>query len=112
MGSARFSYTASLPSKHVFDKPSLQHVAKSTTDAVVKKNKKRVSLPVADFEDNSARANLETSIRYGSLQICSKNVTMEYDEADGTFTVTGAYGLSTIRAVQDAERDAEAEAEG
>ncbi|CAL8579199.1 hypothetical protein XPA_004950 [Xanthoria parietina] len=82
-GAARFSYSGVVASTQVFLK--MFHL---DTDW----KKKQLQFPPADFQDTTG-ADISASIRYGYLNITSKNVTVRWDPEELTFTVTGSYSL-------------------
>ncbi|KAL9003764.1 MAG: hypothetical protein Q9188_003388 [Gyalolechia gomerana] len=82
-GNVRFSYSGVVASPTIF-----LTLFRLSADW----KKKQIKLEPVEFQDTT-HTELTTSIRYGSLNITGKNVTVRWDPEDLTFTVTGTYGL-------------------
>ncbi|KAF4634149.1 hypothetical protein G7Y89_g3965 [Cudoniella acicularis] len=85
-GGKQWTYSAMVPSEAVFYKLfNMQEPKKAW-------KQKKISL--GDFQ--AITGYLEASIRYGSLRITSNDITLKWDKDEGSFAVSGLYGLSVL----------------
>ncbi|KAI0384393.1 hypothetical protein F5Y04DRAFT_277766 [Hypomontagnella monticulosa] len=108
-GSARWSYTSSVPNPAVF----FRMFRLEPTGPKGKKWKQK-KMPIHDFE--GCIGEVEGSLRWGTLRLMPPHVNMKWNEEDNMFTVSGKYGLAQIRheydaAEEEAQEAAAAEAE-
>ncbi|KAI1411360.1 hypothetical protein F5Y13DRAFT_191298 [Hypoxylon sp. FL1857] len=100
VGRARWSYNGGVANAAVF----LRAFRLEATNDKGKKWKQK-KIPIQDFE--SCIGAVEASIRFGSLRIMGPHVNLKWDEDDNMFTVSGRYGLSQLRWLDEVEEDEE-----